>query len=318
MIHRLSWLLAIVWVLGTSGGAVLAQPTSGDDSVLDVAAFSVRRDVPRAKGLVTVRLDAAALAHSRGQGGRFADVRVIDAAGRQVPYLLERLETPLSIDLTLEPAQPRSPALRDEGQRRRSVYAVRLPYENLPSVALTFETSARVFSRFVRAGVEREPDRQHRDIWFNELATDSWRHTDPAQPVPVLTLSLGTVRESALTVVVDEGDNEPLPITRVRLLLPAYQLRFYHPEGPVQVVYGREDLRAPKYDLALRRESVLAEEATQIALGEEQAGTAERATDSVISPRVFWGGLSLAAIILAAFIVYLMRGSGSKGSKGFQ
>ena len=79
---------------------VPALPTVG--SALDDALFRhVRPIPPGAAGLVTIPLDASVLAHSRGSG--FADVRVLDSAGRQVPYLVERASEPLSIDLTIEP-----------------------------------------------------------------------------------------------------------------------------------------------------------------------------------------------------------------------
>ena len=50
-------------------------------------------------GLVALAIDAHALAYSRGPGLRFADIRLLDGANQQIPYLVERRNEPLSIDL---------------------------------------------------------------------------------------------------------------------------------------------------------------------------------------------------------------------------
>src|SRR5205807_7887992 len=72
-------------------------------SSIDASLFKYLRPIPAPReSLIAVPLDAAALAHSAGPSARFADVRVIDAEGRQILYLVERASEPLSIDLTLE------------------------------------------------------------------------------------------------------------------------------------------------------------------------------------------------------------------------
>ena len=58
--------------------------------------------------------------------------------------------------------------------------------------------------------------------------------------------------ETQLFLVVEEGDNAPLPITKARLLLPSYRLRFFHAGNALlRLTYGRDDLQPPQYDLAL-------------------------------------------------------------------
>ena len=44
-------------------------------------------------------VDGATLAHSVSGSGAFSDLRVIDGSGRQIPYLMERVSEPLSLDL---------------------------------------------------------------------------------------------------------------------------------------------------------------------------------------------------------------------------
>src|SRR5439155_7065750 len=75
---------------------------------------------PRA-GLAAVPLDAAALSHSHGPGARFGDVRLADDSRRQIPYLLERRDEPMVIDLALTPASPPASLPASRGGSR-SVY----------------------------------------------------------------------------------------------------------------------------------------------------------------------------------------------------
>ena len=56
-----------------------------------------------------------------------------------------------------------------------------------------------------------------------------WQHGDATIAPPPLELALPFERSRELLLIVDEGDNKPLPITGVRLLLPGWQLRFHRP-----------------------------------------------------------------------------------------
>ncbi len=78
---------------------------------LDPAAFKYVRAVDAAvegsekvSGLVALPLEATSSLTVAGPSSRFSDVRVLDSAGRQVPYIVERRNEPLSIALTLKPA----------------------------------------------------------------------------------------------------------------------------------------------------------------------------------------------------------------------
>ena len=111
-------------------------------------------------------------------------------------------------------------------------------------------------------------------------------HADRAVAAPALTLAVPQVDATDLWLTVDEGDNAPLPISAVRLLLPSYRLRFYRPaDSPLRLVYGRTDLGAPQYDLALLAPHVMGAEAREVTLRPE-AASVPRA--SFISPLAFW------------------------------
>jgi hypothetical protein len=171
---------------------------------------------------------------------------------------------------------------------------------------LVVETSARVFQRSVRAGFNRPADRRHRDAYFETQQEQVWRHADEQTAAPPLSLRLWTPAEQGLVLVVEEGDNAPLPITRARLLLPSYRLRFYHSGEPsLRLVYGRDDLQSPEYDLALVASQVMGASAKEI--GAAPPAAAPSSAEPLLSRRAFWVFLSVAVLILLAIIVKLIR-----------
>jgi hypothetical protein len=286
--------------------AVPSLPTVG--STLDPAMFRYVRPIPSGgAGLITLPLDAPVLAHSR----TMADVRVLDGSSRQVPYLVERASEPLSLDLTIEPVStiPASVQSVLQTDRAVSVYRVRLPVERLPSARLVLTTSARVFMRRVSVGVEHAPDRRSRDPWFETLATSDWSHADQESSATALTLSMHPLETREVFVAVEEGDNRPLPLDAPRLLLPSYRLRLFRERDAVlRLAYGRDDLTPPQYDLALLAPQLTGAAATEVVPGPEQAAP-EAPPVMLMSPRVFWGVLIVAVLVLLALVVRLVRKS---------
>lgn len=283
---------------------VPALPTVGAE--LDVTRFRYLRPMPPgAAGLVTVPLDAPALAHS--QGVRFADVRVVDTAGRQVPYLVERASEPLSLDLTIEPLATRPATLRSD--RSISVYRIRLPHEQLPSARLVLTTSARVFTRQIAVGIEHQPERRRRDPWFETLVTSDWSHADQDSPAPALTMALRQLNVRDVLVTVEEGDNSPLPLASARLLLPAYRLRLFRErDAALRLAYGRDDLSPPQYDLALLAPQLMGVAATEVVPNAEPTA-APSAVTVLMSPRLFWVVLTIAVLVLLTLVVRLVQKS---------
>jgi hypothetical protein len=286
------------------------QPTAATPSAgasIDVKKFRYKRALPPGPaGLVVLPLDAAVLAHSRGPGPSFGDVRVVDEHNKQIPYLVERLEPPLTVDLELHPAKANARELAREGGPTRSLYSVDLPYADLPSPRLSLETSARTFTRGVAIGVDRPADRNHRDPWFLMVNAGDWTHADEGQPAPPFELAVNPGSERQLLVVVTEGDNAPLPITRARLLLPSYRLRFFHPGKPLTLMYDRTFEINPTYDLELLAPQLMGAEAREITAAPEAEGSGG-GVKPLISPAVFWAGLGIAVLVLGALIVKLMR-----------
>ncbi|HKH74719.1 MAG TPA: DUF3999 family protein [Vicinamibacterales bacterium] len=281
-----------------------ALPTVG--ATVDPATFRYVRPIPSGEaGLVTIPLDAAVLAH--GRPAAFADVRVIDAANRQVPYLIERASEPLSLDLAIEPVATRPASLASN--RTLSVYRVRLPLEQLPQARVVLTTPARVFTRRVTVGVEHGPDRRRRDPWFETLATSDWSHADQESPAPALTMAVRPIDAREVFITVEEGDNSPLPFAPARLLLPSYRLRLFRERNAaLRLAYGRDDLSPPQYDLALIAPQLTGVTAIEIMPGPEQTSAPESPL-MLMSPQIFWAVLSAAVLILIGLVVRLVRKS---------
>ena len=275
---------------------------------LDPARFAFQRTIPGgAPGPVALLVDAFALAHSRGPAEHFADVRILDSSNRQVPYVIEHRDDPLVVPLTPARADPpvSSPAFLKRSNW--STYRLRLPCANLPQSQIAIETSARVFQRGVQLAVLRPGDRHSRTARLETIAATTWGHVATDEDAAVaLTLGVLPGDASELWLSIDEGDNSVLPITGVRLLLPSYRARFYRPnQSALLLVYGRSDLLAPRYDLALVSADLLNADASEV------TPSPERPTDTnrrpLVSPTQFWIFLSIAVAVLLALIVHLTR-----------
>lgn len=229
---------------------------------LDRGDFRVARPLGDVQpGLVSLVLDADAVAHG------LDDLRIVDAHDRQVPYVVEACTSPVAVPL---PVPPRAP------QGSSSLYHFALPYRG----KLELTTSARVFERTVSIGRSRS----------------YWNSADPDKPAPPIDLDC---RTTDADVVVDDGDNAPLPIASARLLLPGYALRFTAPGGPLTLLYGAP-IAAPHYDIALISDRILAQPARTIAL--RPVARPEARTER----RGFWIAIVIAVVVLLVVLGRLL------------
>jgi hypothetical protein len=85
-------------------------------------------------------------------------------------------------------------------------------------------------------------------------------------------------------------------------------LRFFRDQGAaLRLAYGRTDLAPPRYDLALLAPQLLGVAVTEIAAGNEEAPRSDSTSAALVSPRLFWGVLGLAVLVLSAMIVRLLK-----------
>jgi hypothetical protein len=282
-------------------GALYSAP----GAPLDVKRFRVLRALPPGTGLTAVRLDAAALAHSR-----IEDVRILDAQGRQVPYLLETLDEPTELPLaTLEPVTPRTDVdpRTLAGAGTRTWHRVRLPFGGLPNATLRLETSTRVFARDVAVITRELPRDAQPQYTADAVVRSTWLHDDPESAAPPIEIGLGSRRlaSDSLFVLVDDGDNQKLALTRATLLLPTYRLRFFRQAGvPLTLAYGSRDISAPTYDIQLIAPRLLDASAVDITAAPAQAAAGAA---SPMPQRAFWAVLAAAVLVLLVLIARLVR-----------
>ena len=283
----------------------IASPLPTLGAPVDPGTFLYQRTIPAGSpGLTALLLDAAVLSRSP----RLADLRIADSQDRQVPYLLEHLDEPLSL---LLPAPVRRAKKGDPPSLSR--YSVELPFRSLPAARLILATPARVFEREIRlvevdkvAASAREPgEDQERE---RTVAQAAWRHTDPETPAPQLTLELLSSPATRFDLLVEEGDNAPLPLDPPHLLLPSYRLRFFNSKGtPLKLLYGQPGLPPPRYDLALLAPRLVGEAAHEVTLAPEPTQGAEPDA-AATEKRIFWGALIGAVLVLLVVLGRLLRG----------
>ncbi len=285
------------------------RPSAG--AQIDVSSFRYARKIPPGRpGLNALLLDSAALAHSN-----LSDLRIASTDGRQVPYLLEKLDEPLTTDLPSLERIPAPAGRAPAGQpavASQSYYRIRLPYENLPAARLVLTTDARVFRRDLSILLERNPANERQEPWTERIAQAVWSNTDPDAPAAALTLRLPALKTTEARLVVDEGDNSPLPITSVKLLLPAYRMRFLREsEGPLTLYYGRKDLAAPRYDLALLAPRLMGTAAEEVLLAPDSQAESDQASSPAHHKIIFWAVLGTAVVVLFFLIARLLKKGGA-------
>lgn len=260
-------------------------------AVVDRGTFRVVRPIPNAKpGLNVLLMDADALARSRD----LADVRILSDRDRQVPYVVEKRDEPLVLPLTLEPV---------EGARGTSVYRMVLPYPTLPQgTRLVLRTSARVFERTIDL---RSAANERRGRLAAPAASATWQSADPELVPPAMTFDPPLSGNDALEIVVHEGDNAPLPITRAELLLPSIGLRFHHPGTPLSLAYGSPQLAPPRYDLALLAPRLFSQPAGDLMLAPTAA--AKDDPEGGGARKFFWIAIGLVAVVLLALLARLLK-----------
>jgi hypothetical protein len=167
----------------------------------------------------------------------------------------------------------------------------------LPASRLVLETGSRVFTRQVRLWEEDAGGASR------EFAAALWAHLEPETSAPPMVVSLPALRAARVTLEVEEGDNQALALKAARLLLPGWRLRFFQPQGPLELCYG-QDLGPPQYDLALLAERLRDAPAREVVLGPLGEETQERGPAIT---KWFWAVLVAAVAGLLAMLGRLLK-----------
>jgi len=273
---------------------------------IDAGAFLYRRALrvtPSPDGLARLRLRAADLARTRADLG---DVRVVDGEARQWPYLLARDTGADWVGLAIESRQ------HDHGETR---YTFKLPEAPLRADEVVVEIEAPFFHRPYRL-VSLDANGRESTLARGQLVRSA---RDPSPAVITTT----TVPVYGLALVVEDGDDAPLPVSSARARIPVADLFVAAPAGQYFLLLGNADEQAPHYELAAVRDVVLAVSSSAVAAGaveknpaynlRARLATGER-PKQLVQQAVLWIVLALAVGVLTLVTVRLVR-RGSEETK---
>jgi hypothetical protein len=207
--------------------------------------------VPQSRdGLSRFAVPAAVWAAAREDLG---DLRVIDAEGRQWPYLFTSAPGSDELEASVEAPSPR------EDDPRHTVHRVILPARAVSPTTVRVELAPQLVARSVAA---RGRNERGEEI---ELGVGSFLSNEDAPAR--LELSLFGERVTELWLDVDNGDEAPLAIERVTLVQPAHEVQLVASAGDYRVVVGDLEASTPAYDLGSAWELLAVLEAQEATLG---------------------------------------------------
>lgn len=263
---------------------------------VDLGSYSHRmrlRAPASAEGALRLRLPPEVLAAARADLG---DLRVVDASGRQWPFLLEASAARREIDLAIDPVK------REGGKSR---FELRPPASPLAAEALLLD---------IKAGYLERPFRVVGDVAGRPgeaLASGvlSRRPGAPAQPIAV---GLAEARATSFALIVDDGDDAPIDLRGARAVIAVPDLFLAAPEGDYTLLVGHPGAPAARYELARARDLVLSVSAAQLAASplEKNAAFAPPPPESRVEQYALWAVLAIAAIALSALTLRLARREG--------
>ena len=266
-------------------------------AVLDPGAFTHRitlsvRASP--EGVSRLRLTPEVLALARADLG---DLRVIDGESRQWPYIIKPGAVQQLVDVTFAP-----PVI----ERGTSRYTVQLSAWPAQIDELLIRIDRELLDRPYRlvataageGGVERT-------IAGGRIIRRVGEAPQASIPVP-------PVRVSALSLMIEDGDDAPLSLPRARAAFTVPDLLLAAPSGEYALLVGDPSAAPPRYDLARARDAILGATAGTIETGPLGPSPSHRV--QVSEPKgsgaeqyALWGALALSVVVLAGLALRLAR-----------
>ncbi len=267
-------------------------------AVLDPGAFTHRialavRASP--EGVSRLRLTPEVLALARPDLG---DVRVVDPASRQWPYIIKAGAVQQLVDITLAP-----PVLA----RGTSRYEVLLPAWPAQIDELLIRVDREYLDRpYHLVGKPANEGSAERTLASGRITRRVGEAAQAAIPVP-------SVRVSELALVIEDGDDAPLPLTKARAAFTVPDLLLVAPSGEYALLVGDPNATTPRYDLARAREAILGATAGVIETGplgpspSYRVAVTEGKEGGGAEQIALWGSLGLAVVVLAGLALKMAR-----------
>jgi hypothetical protein len=260
-----------------------------------------------AEDIVSLVLDAGDVAVLRDD---LADVRVVDAQGLQVPFVLEPAVATERIGLELSREATRARDGRALSRYRvRTVALVDGRGVPLPVVSLELPVSEPFFDRPGRVLAAAEGRAGERLLFSGRLAR---RGTGPPNAPPPLAIPLDGRRREAVALEIEDGDNAPLTLAGATGVVRVARLAFKAGPGSYRVLLGNREATPPQYDLASLRGDVLAYSALPVSAGQLGANSGHRreAGDylgEAPPTLLLWGSLAAAVLGLLYLTARIVR-----------
>jgi hypothetical protein len=263
--------------------------------VVDAAHYASMRPLvvaPATDGLSRYLLRAADLAAA---SAGLEDLRVVDAEGRQWPYLLDKNVDPEVI------AVDKPVAHTDAGVTR---YAIPLPSEPLTVERLELDVAERFFDRAVVIVGKDENGHERRHD-----AGRLGRRLEEHGPVQV---EVNAPRLRSLEIEVTDGGDAPLTIEHVRLIVPTAGVAIVAPAGHYRLLIGNPEAEAPSYELRglaslVAQLDAVPVEAQALAPNPQYSASARLTSGSGREHVLVWVALSAAVLILGFLTLRMAR-----------
>ena len=246
------------------------------------------------EGLAQVRLDAADLAQALAN---HADLRIVDAEGRQWPYVLAPAVERASVVLRAQ-----GPVTKDGTSRWQIV----LPTSPLLVDRLLLDTARPVLSRRFRL-LTRDDDGTERVLAAGTLAQELRR------PGPIA-IAIAPWRVSNLELQIEDGNDAPSEITRIVAPVVLPSLLVAAPAGAYTLLAGNPDATPPQYEIARARDVVLDLRSVpaRVGQGAENAhwsgtpgGTMRR--NATLQQLAIWAVIGLAVLVLGVLTLRVVQ-----------
>ncbi len=265
---------------------------------VDRRLYTHRREfavAPSPDGVARLRLSAEEASVARDD---LADLRVVDASGRQWPYLVGDLPAAEERDIPVE---------RETNDERVSHYRLRLPASPIRIETLTLETDEAFIDRSFRAVAIRPADSEKK-----QRIAASGRLVRRSRDRSPIKVSLSGGRIESLELVIEDGNEAPLRFTSIRGRVRVPELLITVPAGDYALLLGNARDERPRYDLEAVREVVSTVTSAAVAPGTLQknpdysvrAGLSLRAG---LDTLFFWIVLGAAVVVLGSITLRLAR-----------
>jgi hypothetical protein len=288
-------------------------------ATVDVPKWRAQRTLAVTGGddLYTVTLAAEDLGLVRRDLG---DIRIVDAEGRQVPYVLEADAAEERVSLTVESlSSPR----RGLSRYRLSVparFATRpLP---LPITMLDLTYAETFFSRSARLLAAPAPGERGGDrILFSGMlarSADRGGVVDPSAALFIglqaqsISVTLDREPRTELLLEIDEGDNAPLTLQAASGVVEVPRLAFKAGVGAYRLLLSNAGAAPPRYDIAALRREILAYSAIPLSAVPAAASPSFRRQLSEYFSNapptlVLWGTLIVAIVALLLLTAKILK-----------